>query len=229
MMTTCVIHQPEFLPWLGFFSRLARCDVFVVLDHIQFMVRGFQNRNKIRTRDGWMWLTVPVRSPHGKRILDVEIDNSKPWKRRHLKAIQTYYGRTPFYEEYVPSLRALYGEPWKKWYKLCRLNLCFIIFILKELGLQPKLVMSSTLRCEGTKSDLILDICKKVGADTYLSGVGAKNYMDTEKFERAGIEVKYQDFTHPTYKQRYEPFVPNLSVIDALLCIGSKGVKELIS
>lgn len=205
---------------------MARCDVFVVLSHVQYMVRGFQNRNKIRTRDGWMWLTVPVRDAFGKRVVDVEIDNSKPWRRRHLRAIKVNYGGTPFFNKFFRVMETAYSQPWSK---LWRLDMYLIRVFLDDLDINLKVVESTRLKPEGVKTDMLVDICKKVGADTYLSGVGAKAYMEKQKFEREGIKVEYQQFEHPVYKQKFQPFISHMSIIDAFFNIDAKGVRELVA
>ncbi len=217
-------HQPQYLPWLGYFHKLAQSDIFVFLDNVQYKKREFQNRNKILTSSGPLWLTVPVRT-RGKfeqLIKDVEIDNSVDWRKAHFESIRNNYGRAPFFKEHEPFFTSVYK---KEWLKLAELNIYIVIYILSYLEIPVKVVFESALAAEGVKTARLVSICKKNKASIYLSGAGAKDYLEEEQFKEAGINLEYQVFKHPVYPQLLPGFVPDLSVIDLLFNRGKESIK----
>ena len=219
------IHQPEFLLWLGFLDKLRQCDTFVLLDHVQFEKGYFQNRNRIRTAapSGWSWLTVPVltKGRSNQPICDVEINESIDWRRKHLEAFQLHYAKAPSFGEYAPFLQAHYEKPWRQ---LADFSVTLIEWIARSFGLQRKILRSSELKASGSRSRLLASLCEQAGATEYLSGISGRNYLETNLFEERGIRVRFQEFHHPVYPQRYEPFVPGLSSLDLLFnCGGQAG------
>lgn len=224
-------HQPEYLPYIGFFYKMAMVDKFILVDHIQFSTGGFQNRNKIRTSDsqGWAWLTVPViTSGKGhQKISEVKIDNSIPWARQHWKAIYFNYKRAPFFNLYEDFFKNLYS---KKWEKLIDLNETIIYYLKEKLGIETPLIKSSEYELKGKKTDLLIELCEKFGADAHLTGSGAKkrgakSYAEEEKFEKNNLKHIFSDFKHPVYPQRFEPFLENISAIDLLFNCGPKSLE----
>lgn len=222
-------HQPEYLPYLGFFYKMAKADTFILADHLQFSKKDFLNRNRIRTHanaSGWSWLTVPVLL-HGKgyqKINEIEIDNSIDWAKKHWQLIYFNYKRTPFFNVYGNFFEKLYQE---KWQKLTDLNETIIDYIRKELDIKTTLIKSSDYNFKGQKTDLIVELCKEFKADTYFSGMGGKLYIEAEKLKENDIQLIFSDFKHPIHPQRFEPFVENLSAIDLLFNCG-KNSKEII-
>lgn len=220
-MTTVCIHQPDFAPWIGFFDRLIQSDIFVILDDVQFLRRGWHHRDKIKTAHGTMWLTVPVRKKgrYGQRINEVEIDNSRPWREEHLKSLQTWYGRAPYFDRYFPSVREIYERGHRL---LIDLNLALLDFLMEAFAIRVRTCLASTLDVTGKRTDRLVAIVKAVGGDVYLSGLGARAYLEEEKFTREGIEVIWQRFEHPVYPQLYGEFIPNLSSLDFLFNCGDR-------
>ncbi len=222
------VHQPQYIPWLGYFDKIDKSDCFVFLDNVQYKPREFQNRNKIRTRDGWMWLTVPVISKGlgRQKISDVKIDNNYDWQRQHRNSLKAWYSKAEFFKDYFSFFEKAYN---KKWDKLKDLNICIIDYILKEFKINRPVYYESELGIATRGTDRIIEICKKLKADVYLSGTGGKNYLEEEKFPQAGIKLEYQDFIHPTYKQQYTGkdniFLPNMSCIDLLFNEGQTKIK----
>lgn len=213
-------HQPNYLPWLGFFDKMSKCDVFVIEDDVQFIYHEFQNRNKIKTSNGIKWLTVPVKEGRKrKKISEIFISNEKNWSRRHWSNIKNSYGKSPYWNEFCDFFEETYD---KKWNKLIDLNLYLIKGIMDFLNIETKLVLASSINVSGNKNDLIIAQCKAIGAKTYLSGAGARTYLDIDEFEREGINVVFQEFEYPTYPQLWGEFVQNLSVVDYLFCTGGK-------
>jgi hypothetical protein len=221
------IHQPNYLPWLGYFRKIFLSDAFVFLDSVQFEKNGYTNRVKIKTPNGGKWLTVPVATA-GKPeqlIKDVEPLNSAGWSEKHWKTLEQNYKKAPFFGEYAPKLKKFYEKDWSR---LADFNIALAEFICKEIGLSKKFVRSSELRAEGKSSELLAGICRKLGATKYLSGEGAKSYTDEQVFKNSGIELVYSPFKHPIYPQLHGEFVPKVSFLDALLNVG-KEAKSLLS
>jgi len=224
------IHQPEFLPWLGFIDKFHNCDIFVLLDDVQFEKNYFQNRNRIRTPSpqGWCWLTVPVltKGRSGQSICEVEINNAVNWKRKHLSSFKQNYSSASHFEVYFEFLQEHYRKDWRR---LVDFNIEIITWLADAFGLKGTIVRSSELDVEGARSALLLDICQELGATVYLSGISGRDYLDLELFESAGINVRLQEFYHPIYRQCYEPFISCMSSVDLLFNYGSEAKRVLFS
>jgi hypothetical protein len=212
------IHQPAYLPWLGYFDKIAQCDLFIYLDSVQFQKNSFQNRNKIRTKEGWIWLTVPVLTKgelFRKPIGEIGINKIANWRKKHLAAIQMNYRKAPNFEREYGYLEQCLQKDWEYLSDLCYEMMCHF---MKRLAIDTRVVKSSELsNLNSAKSDLILDLCREVGADEYFSGAMGSNYLDEDKFLDAGISVGYQDYKHPVYTQTYQGFEPYMGIIDQLM------------
>lgn len=219
------IHQPEHLPWLGFFDKVRQADLFVILDSVQYRKRYFQNRNKIRSANGFLWLTVPVRvkGKYTQPINKVQIDNENNprWQEKHWQTLIRSYKKAPCFDRYSPFFEMLYRQEWKY---LVDLNETIIRYCLEVLGIRVKILRASSLELAKKKGELMLEISQKVKAQTYLSGISGKEYLDRDLFARSGIQLKFQEFYHPIYQQLYEPFIPCMSVIDLLFNYGEKSL-----
>lgn len=224
------VHQPQYIPWLGYFDKIAKSNCFVFLDQVQYKPREFQNRNKIRTKDGWIWLTVPVISKGlgRQRICDVRIDNSFAWWQQHYKSLKVWYGGAKFFNDYDPFFEEVYNKNWKR---LVGLNMEIVNYILKQLSITTPIYFESKLDIVNKGTDRIIEICAKLKADTYLSGIGGKAYLEEEKFIKAGVKLIYQDFIHPIYHQQFmsdeNDFIPYMSTLDLLFNEGAKS-KEIL-
>lgn len=224
------IHQPEHLPWLGFFNKMANADEFIILDNVQYRKRYFQNRNRILVNGTGMYIGIPVKLDHyrEKTIADMEIysDAEIPWKGKYLKAIEYNYKHHPFYSEYFPFFEDLLMQDISS---LCEFNLKIITYFASQLQIETKVIMGSLLAPQGSKSDLILDLSKRAKADVYLSGPAGRDYMDLPKFYREGVNVWFNDFEHPVYSQKgAEVFVSHLSALDLLMNVGGAEAKKII-
>lgn len=222
--TAISIQQPEHLPWLSFFNKVANVDLVVLLDNVQFKKRYFENRTKIRNISGWQWLRTPVitKGKYHQKICDVEIDNSQDWRGECIKSVELNYRNSLYYEKYAPQLLELYKKEWRK---LTDFNTHAIKLITNLLGLKKKFLISSKLCASGESTRLLVNICKKVGATTYLSGKFGEEYLDKDLFKKNGVELIFQDFIHPKYYQFHEGFTPNMSVIDLLFNEGEKSLE----
>jgi len=215
------IHQPAYLPWLGYLQRIAASDLHVTLDHVQFEKNSFVNRNRIRTSDGWCWLTVPVRTRHRYGALpinEVEIENGSRWRTRHWNAIRQNYGRAPYFADHAAFFEDVYRRRWRRLTDLCRVT---TEYLLEAFGIQTPIRHSTALEPRCVKDELVLELCQRVGADVYLSGALGRNYLREGLFAQAGIRVLYQDYQHPQYRQcRGRGFEPFMSTLDLLLNCG---------
>jgi hypothetical protein len=220
------VHQPQYLPWLGYFDKINRSDAFVFLDCVQYKAREFQNRNKIRTHNNWIWLTVPVLNQDNPYpiISELCIDNKQDWAARHWKAIYLNYAHAPFFKKYSAFFEDLYQQ---KWERLADLNIHIIESLSKFLKIDKKIYFESKLGIANKSTQRIIDICLKLGADTYLSGIGGKEYLEEKLFERSGIKLLYQEYEHPSYMQRFQPFITDMSVIDLLFNCGEESLEIL--
>lgn len=217
-MTTIAIHQPGYLPWIGYFHKMMSCDTFVFLDDVQYEKNGWQNRNKIRIDQGSMYLTVPVKASADDLINQVRIDDTKPWTRMHKKAIMINYSKSGFFKQYWQYFEPIYE---KKFDLLLDVDMEIIKIFMNLLEIRTKTVFSSELGITTKSSDRILDICRCLDADTYVSGALGTNYLNLDDFKRQKISVKFQHVIHPVFRQLYEPFMPNLSALDLLFNEGN--------
>lgn len=219
---TVTIHQPSYLPWVPYFDKILRSDLFVFLDDVQFQKNGMQNRNQVKTPAGAVWLTVPVTHSFGQTIRDTKIADARALVK-HVKTLKMNYAKSSHCDEVTALLEPHLTASWDN---LADLNCAITEAILGYLGYKGDIVRSSELKAGGTGSDLVLDICRKCGADVYLSGAGGKNYMVLEDFEKAGIEVVFQSYSNVEYPQLHPKagFIADLSVVDALYNCGAETV-----
>lgn len=220
------IHQPMYLPWLGLFDRIYRCDLFVLLDNVPYSKNYFLNRNKIKTANGWIWLTVPVaaKGKFGQLIKDVEIDNSTNWREKHWKSIFFNYQKASFFSRYAKSFEETYQREWSH---LAAFSEELLRIVLKALGIGTPIVRASDMNVDGRKEELVLNICKRLNADRYLSGPDGKNYLNLQIWNENGVNVLFHNFLHPEYPQLYKGFIPQMSIIDLLFNCGDESLKIL--
>jgi len=218
MMTprTVAIMQPTYLPWIGYFDLIDQVDCFVFLDSVQFERRSWQQRNRVKAPDRTLWLSVPVLSKgkREQRIADVEIDLNTNFHQNHLKTIDHIYGKAPYYQQYIGDLSALLCQSHRQ---LSDLNIDLIGLLCGSLGIKTDIARSSSLDVGGNKTALLVDICKTLGASRYISVEGSRGYIEeNDLFASNAIQLDYQAFLHPEYRQLYGDFVPYLSVLDLL-------------
>lgn len=223
-MMIVTIHQPEHLPWLGFFDKMRQADVFVLLDTIQFSKNDFQNRNRVKSARGEVWLTVPVytKGRSRQRILEVEICREQNWRKRHWCLLYESYRDAPYFEPHRPFLEDLLDHNWGR---LAELNVAIIRYLAAQLGLHTRLITASDMGIDVRGStDVLVAICRQLGADVYLSGRFGREYLDEIRFHEHGIRVTYQDFRHPVYPQLHGAFLPNMSAVDLLFNHGGAAL-----
>ncbi len=224
------IHQPNFFPWLGYFDRMDKADLFVLLDHVQFERRNYQNRAMIRLEDKARWLTVPVVQVSQKeRITEKQVDNHEEgtarwWGTSNFSTLRYAYRKAPYFDLYAPRLREIFEARWEK---LVDLNIATLEFAREALAIATPMVRSSTLPVSGQRSELLLDVCRQVGASAFLGGMGgSRRYLDQAAFDAAGMGVRWQEFRHPGWRQCGQaPFMPGLTVLDLLFNCGPESAE----
>ena len=220
--------QPTYLPWLGYFDMMARVDVFVLLDNVQFEKASWQQRNRIKTSQGELMLTIPIRKgPVDRRIADTEINLDTRFGTTHAKSIQTAYGKAAFGPHYLPDLARLVkaGTP-----LLGAFNEEIIRWLADAMGITTRIVRGSDLAATGRRTELTVAQCVELGATCYLAAGGSRDYTSQEPgFAENDISVEYHSYAHPEYPQLHGPFVPYLSAVDALLNVGSDARRLLTS
>jgi hypothetical protein len=229
MSRTAVIHQPDYLPWLGFFDRLLRADLYIALDHAQFVSgtsRSWTHRDRIKTSAGAQWLSLSVRkAPLGTPISEIRLSPERGWRDANLNLLRESYRAAPFFGEIFPRLEALYGGSQER---LADMTLQSIALLGELLDVHIETRLSTAMSPQGASNEMLVDLLSKAGASRYLSGQGARAYFQPEPFARAGIEVAWQAFRHPVYPQLHGDFVPMLSAIDILFNCGVQRSREIL-
>lgn len=207
-------HQPNYIPWLGYFNKLSKTDVFVFLDDIQFSKTGAHNYHYIKTPDGPLKLKIPVTHKFVDPIMNVKTNDHGGWKQRHLDELAKYYKEAPFFDQIIEDFKNVLMVDYDN---LSDLNVAIILFISGKFGITPKIVYSSALKLESKSEQKIIDICKALNAKEYYSGRGAMAYQDEENFSKEGIKLIYDTFTPVEYPQLDGQFQKNVSVLDFLM------------
>ena len=225
----CAILQPSYIPWRGYFDLIRKVDVFVFYDCVQYDDRGWRNRNRIRTRNGTQWLSIPVRSRGAQRdstpIREIPIVWDSPWNEKHLAAITHNYSKAPYWKTYLPLLKEYYT---RRDALLADFTIDFTVALSGALGItNSRFLRSSSLPARGAKTDRLLSILEHLEADHYISGPSAAAYLDLEKFRALGITVEYMTYNYPEYSQLHGPFEAKLSVVDLLLMTGPEAHRYL--
>ena len=222
-----VIMQPTYLPWLGYFDLVDQSDVFVFLDNVQFEKQSWQQRNRIKTAQGPAWLTVPVLHSFGQIIRDVTIRDSANYRHKHWMSILSNYSRGAAWKAVGDLFKESYERPWEK---LAELDIHLITTMAAVMGLETRFVRASEMPApEGRKADMLVDMCRHLGADTYLSPMGARDYLaDDAAFRAAGMRLEFHAYEHPTYPQLFGAFAPYMSAVDLLLNVGGGSATEVM-
>lgn len=222
------ILQPGYIPWFGFFEQLYRSDVFVIYDDVQYDKQSWRNRNRIKTVNGVQWLSVPVllKFEEHPQVNEVRIDNRTKWRKKHLMSIRQSYAKAPFFEDYIGIFEDTYSRDWEY---LVDLDIYLVARLASALGIPDKhMVRSSTFEIPGGRIERLINICRHFKADVFYEGAAGANYIDMSDFKAHGIDVAFQNYQHPTYKQRHGDFVPYLSVVDLLFNCGDKSLEILL-
>ena len=221
------INQPAYLPWLGYFERIHLSDIHVVLDHVQYEKNSMTNRNKVRTKQGWAWMTVPVKTKGSfgdLAINKLQVSNESSWTKKHFNTICGNYSKSKYFSQYIDFFEDVFNREWSHLNPLLKE---ITQYILRELNIQTKIIYSSELDFNENKNELLLKICEEFKATTYLSGPFGRDYLDTEIFTNAGVKLEYHDYEHPIYTQAYNGFESYMSIIDLLFNHGNNSLEIL--
>lgn len=225
------IHQPEHLPWLGFFNKLSKAEVFVILDSVPYRKNYFQNRNRIIGSNGVQYIGIPaVNVGHIEGTIattKIAVQGNANWRTKYLNTIRMSYSKHPCFSEVYPVLEQAIMTDSEY---LADINIAILTSFADRLGFHPQYIRSSAMVIQGSKSDLILDICKKLRANTYIAGPSGRDYLDMRSFDDADIKVVFNDYRHPIYPQkRTAEFVPYLSALDLFMNCGFKEGERIIT
>jgi hypothetical protein len=224
-----VILQPSYIPWRGYFHQIQKADIFVFFDDVQYDARGWRNRNRVKTPQGSIWLTIPICSK-GLRsqalpINEIRIDWTKDWSGKHLETLRHVYGKTPFFACYEEDLTEMYRERCEL---LADFTIKLTIFLSDKLKLAPtRFMRSSELAVTGNKTDRLLNILQTINTTHYISGPSARDYIEEDKFRDAGINLEYMSYEYPEYPQLYPPFDPTVSILDLLFMCGPDSMRYI--
>lgn len=223
----CTVHQPNYLPYLGFFEKAYRSDIFILYDTTQFKKNDWQNRNKICTKDGWQWISVPVLHNFGQKIYEVNIKDAGRSLEKNWRSLKVNYGRAPYFKQYSPGFEEIYFSGIEN---LSELNCRIIIKAAEYLGIDTKFIRSSELpRIETVSTQALIDLTKLAGAETYISGGEGVNYLDMDLWNSTGLKILFQKYHHPVYRQfNSQVFQPYMNFLDLLFNCGDKSLEILI-
>lgn len=220
-------HQPAYLPWLGYFHKIALSDDFVILDSVQFEKNSFINRNKIKTSNGPLWLTVPVLiAGHTQNLIsDIQVNNAVNWRDKHWKSICLNYRKAPYFGKFSGFFEDMFQNQWEKLVDLLEHSFRFFI---QELGIKTRIHNQHDLNICSKKQELIIDLARHFDADAFVFGALGKEYADEDYFKQNRVIPYFQDYRHPVYAQNGKDFIANMSVIDLLFNVGSERAGEII-
>jgi hypothetical protein len=226
----CVILQPSYIPWRGYFHQVWKADCFIFYDDVQYDSRGWRNRNRIKTPHGLKWLTIPVHhkgcQTEHRLIRDIRISSDTPWPLKHWRTLEQCYSKAPFFHHYAPLFQELYCTPWEL---LCDFTIEMTIALARELGMsRTQFLRASELEAQGTKTDRLVKLLTRVNATNYISGPSAREYLDEGKLLDAGITVEYMTYSYRQYQQLYPPYDAQVSIIDLLFMKGPDALDYIV-
>jgi hypothetical protein len=226
---TCVILQPSYIPWRGYFDQIHRADVFVFYDDVQYDKHGWRNRNLIKTKQGTQWLTIPVSAKgavsQGKPIHEIPMIWDRNWARQHWETLKANYGRAPYFSRYCEGLEPFYQRRDRL---LADFTIDLTIALAAELGIRhTRFLRASELQIPGNKTERLIKILRFVGASHYISGPSARDYLAEACFQEAGITLEYMTYRYPEYPQLFPPFSGSVSVLDLLFMTGPHAAEYI--
>lgn len=220
-------HQPNYLPYAGLIGKIMFSDKFIYVTKVQFEKKSWQNRNRIKGVNGEILLTVPVfsKGKFNQSIYDVKINNELTWRKKHFSALDLNYRKSKYYDKYIGFFKELYD---KEWDSLNELDIYVMNWILNELDIKTEIYYDSDFTFKGNKTDLLVDMCRNLECDTYLSNKGSENYVQIGEFTNADLNHKYINYIGKEYKQCFKEFTPYLSIIDMLFNIGDLETRKML-
>jgi hypothetical protein len=221
----CVILQPSYIPWRGYFHQIKKADLFIFYDDVQYDKHGWRNRNRIKTQQGGQWITIPVLSKgvveKGVPINQVRINWSENWNEKHWRSIHQAYSKAPYFDQIAPLLEPFYQQHTDL---LADFTIELTIALARQLRIEhTRFIRSSSLQVSGARTERLIEILKNVGATHYISGPSARDYIENDKFASAGISLEYMEYNYPDYPQLYPPYDPFVSIVDLLCMTGPEA------
>jgi|CXWL01.1.fsa_nt_gi nucleotide-binding universal stress UspA family protein len=224
----CAILQPSYIPWRGYFHQIQKADVFVFYDDVQYDKHGWRNRNRIKTANGPIWLTIPVihrgNVVQGTPINAIRVAWDTTWNAKHWASIRQAYARAPHFLQYAPLVEPFYGE--RPEY-LADFTVATTVALAQALGIETEFRRSSQMGVTGARTERLINLCRAVGADHYVSGPSARTYLDEDELRRAGITLEYMTYDYPAYEQLHPPFDPQVSILDLLFMLGPRAGEHI--
>ncbi len=220
-------HQPNYWPYPGLIGKIMKSDSFIYVTKVQFEKKSWQKRNRLRTKEGWTYIQVPTitKGLFNQNICDVLIDNSTDWKAKHKKMIELLYGKAPYYGEHKALIDKVYSMEWTK---LSELDIYIMNYILEYLDSDTRILYDNDFDFTGHKTEMLVDMVKRTGCDTYLSNLGSQAYVEIEAFTNAGYHHQYINYVGKEYKQMYPGFEEGLSILDMLMNCGKEETKAIL-
>lgn len=220
-------HQPNYWPYPGLIGKIMRADKFLYVTNVQLEKKSWQMRNRIRTKEGWIYIGVPVlvKGKYQQKISETMIDNSDDWRGKTRRMIEIHYAKAPYYMKYRDFIDDLYRQ---SWLKLSDLDIYILNYILKELNVSTEILYDSDYDFDGRKTSMLVDCCKKLNCDTYMSNLGSASYVQIPEFNKEGIDHIYINYKPVTYRQRYRGFEPGLSILDMLMNCGNEQTRQIL-
>lgn len=227
----CVILQPSYIPWRGYFHQIYLADVFVFYDDVQYDKRGWRNRNRIKTHAGPRWLTIPVHSKGSQTeqtpINSIRINWDQPWNSQHWQTLRQAYSKAPHFEQYAPLLESFYTQRPEL---LADFAIDLTVALARTLGITgTEFLRSSSLAVTGSKTDRLLNLLHLLGASEYISGPAARAYLEEDQFRASGITLTYMSHDYPGYPQLYPPYDPQVSILDLLFMAGDEALQYILT
>lgn len=224
-----VISQPMFFPWVGFFEQIKLADVYVHYNDVQYSKGGFTNRVQVKSPDGIKWLTVPLKNLRfGQAINEVEIDNQQDWRSKHADLLKRSYASAPYFSEMIKLVENIYSKDWFLLDDLSQATLSNVCQYFEILD-GKKIINIKDLNVDGASSARVLATALKVGADTYITGHGARKYLNHGIFDEAGVRVEYMNYLKKPYPQLHGDFTPYVSILDLIANLGKSGIDWICS
>lgn len=220
-------HQPNYIPYPGLIGKILNSDAFIYVSNVQFERKSWQNRNKIKGSNGPIWLTIPTikKGLYDQAIKDVEINNEFNWRNKHFDSIRLNYKKSKYYNKYIDFFYDLYS---KEWEKLADINIYIMNYILSELNCNTRIFYDTDFNFDGKKTDLLVEFCKTLKMDTYLSNKGSEAYVDLLKFEKEDLKHIFIDYKGVKYRQCFGEFVDNMSIIDMFFNLETSEIKNIL-
>lgn len=220
-------HQPNYWPYPGLIGKIMKSDKFMFVTKVQFEKKSWQKRNRVRTKEGWTYIQIPTitKGKMEQNICDVMLNNTEDWKEKNYKTMSLLYGKSPYWKEYKDFLEDLYSRNWDR---LMDIDIYIMEYLFRLLDVQTEILYDRDYEFEGKKTDMLVDMCRKTGCDTYLSNLGSSAYVDISCFTTQGLNHRYINYVGEPYKQQFPGFEDGLTILDMLMNCGTEKTKEIL-